>query len=63
MVGGENGFPKIKTTKLVKGQGLARLMIEENLETLWISLTMELSDIKNDELFVAVGNIFKSYSW
>lgn len=55
--------PEIKPTKLIKGQGLARLMIETNLITFGINLNMELLDLTKDESVGVVDDNFKYSSW
>eukprot|EP00253_Pinus_taeda_P021019 PITA_21019 len=54
---------EIKPTKLIKGQGLAKLMAETNLHALDINLIAALSDGEEENLAVQVSDIFTSSPW
>eukprot|EP00253_Pinus_taeda_P001408 PITA_01408 len=49
---------EIKPTKLVKGQGLAKLMAESNLHTLEINLITAMSDENEEGLSIQVSEMF-----
>ena len=53
---------EIKPTKLIKGQGLARLMVESNFEVLDINMINSLDE--HEELSTPiVEDHFMNYSW
>ena len=54
---------EIKPTKLIKGQGLAKLMAESNLHALDINLISILFDEEDDSAFMQVSDIFLSSPW
>ena len=47
---------EIKPTKFVKGQGLAKLLTEENCEAMGVSLEVSISDQPTEEV-IPEGNI------
>ena len=51
---------EIKPTKLIKGQGLAKLMAETNLHVLDINLIVALSDEDEENSVLQVSDIFVS---
>jgi hypothetical protein len=51
---------EIKPTKLIKGQGLAKLMAESNLHALDINLVAALSDNQEEVDLIQVSDIFLS---
>lgn len=54
----------IKPTKLVKGQGLAKLMTQSNLDCLDINLNAEISKIsENEEELVQIDEKFLTSEW
>eukprot|EP00253_Pinus_taeda_P014837 PITA_14837 len=54
---------EIKPTKLVKGQGLAKLMAESNLHTLDINLIAAMSDENEEGSSIQVSEIFALSPW
>eukprot|EP00253_Pinus_taeda_P008821 PITA_08821 len=54
---------EIKPTKLIKGQGLAKLMAETNLHVLDINLIAALSDEDEENSVLPVSDIFVSSPW
>eukprot|EP00253_Pinus_taeda_P028184 PITA_28184 len=54
---------EIKPTKLIKGQGLAKLMAETNLHALDINLIAALSDSEEENSAVQVSYIFIASPW
>ena len=54
---------EIKPTKLIKGQGLAKLMAETNLHALDINLIAALSDGEEENSAVQVSDIFITSPW
>eukprot|EP00253_Pinus_taeda_P027313 PITA_27313 len=54
---------EIKPTKLIKGQGLAKLMAETNLHVLDINLIATLSNEDEENSAVQVSDIFISSPW
>eukprot|EP00253_Pinus_taeda_P027524 PITA_27524 len=54
---------EIKPTKLIKGQGLAKLMAETNLQVLDINLITAMSDEDEENPSVQVSEIFLSSPW
>ena len=55
---------EIKPKKLIKGQGLAKLMAESNLHALDINLIAALSEEQEeDDHFLQVFNMFMSSPW
>eukprot|EP00253_Pinus_taeda_P009551 PITA_09551 len=54
---------EIKPTKLIKGQGLAKLMAETNLHVLDINLIVALSDEDEENSILPVSDIFVSSPW
>ena len=48
---------EIKPTKLIKGQGVAKLMVESNLHVLDINLITALSDEEEDVTLIKVPDI------
>ena len=54
----------IKPTKLVKGQGLAKLMTESDLDCLDINMNAEISEICDDEEeLVPIDEIYLTSDW
>jgi len=54
---------EIKPTKLVKGQGLAKLMAESNLHALDINLIAAMSEEDEESLLVQVFEFFLLSPW
>eukprot|EP00253_Pinus_taeda_P006472 PITA_06472 len=54
---------EIKPTKLIKGQGLAKLMAETNLQVLEINLIAAMSDEDEENPSVQVSEMFLSSPW
>eukprot|EP00253_Pinus_taeda_P027018 PITA_27018 len=54
---------EIKPTKLIKGQGLAKLMAETNLQVLDINLIAAMSDEDEENPLVQVSEMFLSSPW
>eukprot|EP00253_Pinus_taeda_P025418 PITA_25418 len=54
---------EIKPTKLVKGQGLAKLMAESNLHALDINLIVAMSDENGEEPPIQVSEMFALSPW
>lgn len=54
---------EIKPTKLIKGQGLAKLMAETNLQVLDINLIAAMTDEDEESTPVQVSNMFLSSPW
>eukprot|EP00253_Pinus_taeda_P002656 PITA_02656 len=55
---------EIKPTKLVKGQGLAKLLTQSNLDCIDINLSTEISEIsKNEEELVQINEKFLISEW
>ena len=54
---------EIKRTKLVKGQGLVKLMAESNLHALDINLIAALSDENSEEPPIQISEIFALSPW
>eukprot|EP00253_Pinus_taeda_P011791 PITA_11791 len=54
---------EIKPTKLIKGQGIAKLMAEANLHVLDINLIAALSDEDEENSVLPVSDIFVSSPW
>lgn len=54
---------EIKPTKLIKGQGLAKLMAETNLHVLDINLIAALSNEDEENYVLPVSDIFVSSPW
>ena len=54
---------EIKPTKLIKGQGLARLVTEINLDAFGINFVPELLDLRGEESMVKVEDCFKQCPW
>ena len=54
---------EIKPTKLIKGQGLAKLMVETNIHVLDINLIAALSDEDEESSALQVYDIFVSSPW
>ena len=54
---------EIKPTKLIKGQGLAKMMAETNLHVLDINLIAALSDEDEENSALQVSDIFVSSPW
>eukprot|EP00253_Pinus_taeda_P011856 PITA_11856 len=54
---------EIKPTKLMKGQGLAKLMAESNLHALDINLIAAMSDENNEESPIQVSEMFALSPW
>eukprot|EP00253_Pinus_taeda_P019184 PITA_19184 len=54
---------EIKPTKLIKGQGLAKMMAETNLHVLDINLIVALSDEDEENSALQVSDIFVSSPW
>eukprot|EP00253_Pinus_taeda_P016277 PITA_16277 len=54
---------EIKSTKLIKGQGLAKLMAETNLQVLDINLIAAMSDEDDENSSVQVSEMFLSSPW
>eukprot|EP00253_Pinus_taeda_P021623 PITA_21623 len=54
---------EIKPTKLVKGQGLAKLMAESNLHALDINLIAALSDENDEETPIQISEMFTHSPW
>ena len=54
---------EIKPTKLVKGQGLAKLMVESNLHALDISLIATMSEENEEGMSVQVSEMFVLSPW
>ena len=54
---------EIKPTKLIKGQGLAKLMAETNLQVLDINLIAVMSDEDEESTLVQVSDTFLSSPW
>eukprot|EP00253_Pinus_taeda_P021012 PITA_21012 len=54
---------EIKPTKLVKGQGLAKLMAESNLHALDINLIASLFDENNEEPPIQISEMFALSPW
>eukprot|EP00253_Pinus_taeda_P005401 PITA_05401 len=54
---------EIKPTKLVKGQGLVKLMAESNLHALDINLIFALSDEKDEEPPMQISEMFALSPW
>ncbi len=54
---------EIKPTKLIKGQDLARLMTETNLDVVVINSIFELSDLPGEESVFKVEYFFKQRQW
>lgn len=52
---------EIKPTKLIKGQGLAKLMAESNFHALEINLISAMSEEDEDNSLVQVSEIFIHY--
>ena len=48
----------IKPTKLIKGQGLARLMVESNLHALDINLITTMSEDEEESSLIQVFEMF-----
>lgn len=49
---------EIKPTKLIKGQGLARLMAESNLHALDINIIAAMSEDEEDSSLIQVSEMF-----
>ena len=55
---------EIKPTKLLKGQGLAKLLTQSNLDCLDINLSTEISEIsENEEELVQINEKFLVSEW
>ena len=54
---------EIKPTKMVKGQGLARLMAESNLHALDINMITAMSDENEEGTLIQVSEMFASSPW
>jgi len=54
---------EIKPTKLIKGQGLAKLMAETNLQVLDINLIAAMTDEDEESMPIQVSNMFLSSPW
>eukprot|EP00253_Pinus_taeda_P016662 PITA_16662 len=54
---------EMKPTKLVKGQGLAKLMAESNLHALDTNLIASLSDENNEETPIQISEMFTHSPW
>ena len=54
---------EIKPTKLIKGQGLTKLMVESNLHVLDINLITSLSNEEQDVALIHVSDMFLSSPW
>ena len=54
---------EIKSTKLIKGQGLAKLMAKSNLHVLDINLITTLSNEEEDVTLIQVSDMFLSSPW
>eukprot|EP00253_Pinus_taeda_P036204 PITA_36204 len=54
---------EIKPTKLVKGQGLAKLMVESNLHALDINLIAAMSNENEEESPIQVSEMFSLSPW
>ncbi len=54
---------EIKPTKLVKGQGLVKLMAESNLHSLDINLIVALSNENDEEPLIQVSEMFSLSPW
>eukprot|EP00253_Pinus_taeda_P012050 PITA_12050 len=54
---------EIKLTKLIKGQGLAKLMAESNLHVLDINLIAAMSEENEENLPIQVSDMFLLSSW
>ena len=54
---------EIKPTKLVKGQGLAKLMAESNLHALDINLIAAMSDENEEGSSIQVSEMFSLSPW
>lgn len=54
---------EIKATKLIKGQGLARLMAESNLHALDINLIVAMSEDEEDSSLIQVSEMFLQSPW
>lgn len=54
---------EIKLTKLIKGQGLAKLMAKSNLHVLDINLIITLSKEEEEDSQLQVSDMFTSFPW
>ena len=54
---------EIKPTKLIKGQGLAKLMAQSNLCALDINLISAMSEEEDEGLLVPISDIFVQSPW
>ena len=54
---------EIKPTKLIKGQGLEKLMAQSNLRALDINLISAMSEEEDEGLLVPISNIFLQSPW
>ena len=54
---------EIKPTKLVKGQGLAKLMAESNLHALDINLIVAMSNENEEGVSIQVSEMFALSPW
>ncbi len=54
---------EIKQTKLIKGQGLEKLMAESNLHALDINLIVAMSEEDEDSLLIQISEIFLHSPW
>ena len=54
---------EIKPTKLIKGQGLAKLMVESNLHTLDINMIAAMSDEDEEKAPLQVSEMFVDSPW
>ena len=54
---------EIKPTKLVKGQGLAKLMVQPNCEILGINFIIDLSENPQEETTAQVSQKFINFLW
>lgn len=54
---------KIKPTKLIKGQGLARLMAKTNFHALDINLIASMSEDEEENSLIQVSEMFLQSPW
>eukprot|EP00253_Pinus_taeda_P012344 PITA_12344 len=54
---------EIKPTKLIKGQGMARLMVESNLNALDINLIVAMSEDEEESSLIHVSEMFLQSPW
>jgi hypothetical protein len=54
---------EIKPTKLIKGQGLAKLMAQTNCELLGINFIVDLSEDATEEITLQISQKFLDSTW